>query len=185
MVVSHSFGGTREAKRNAAVDMKLEVVVVPVSDVDRAKTFYRSIGFDEDVDYACGEATASSSSRPPVRRLRSSSARASPKPYPAPSRACTWSSATSRQPGPNSWNETSRSVRSSTMWTGSSTECHPPARCSGPTRLGATTHRSRGFRTRTATAGSCRRARRSQEADDRSRPRCDGMARGLVAGRVD
>jgi catechol 2,3-dioxygenase-like lactoylglutathione lyase family enzyme len=55
MVVSHSFGGTREAKRNAAVDMKLEVVVVPVLDVDRAKTFYRSIGFDEDVDYACGE----------------------------------------------------------------------------------------------------------------------------------
>jgi catechol 2,3-dioxygenase-like lactoylglutathione lyase family enzyme len=48
-------GGHREAKRNAPVDMQLEVVVVPVSDVDRAKAFYRSIGFDEDVDYACGE----------------------------------------------------------------------------------------------------------------------------------
>jgi catechol 2,3-dioxygenase-like lactoylglutathione lyase family enzyme len=35
--------------------MKLEVVVVPVADADRAKAFYRSIGFDEDVDYACGE----------------------------------------------------------------------------------------------------------------------------------
>src|ERR1700675_1257890 len=31
--------------------MKLEVVVVPVSDVDRAKDFYRRLGFREDVDY--------------------------------------------------------------------------------------------------------------------------------------
>jgi catechol 2,3-dioxygenase-like lactoylglutathione lyase family enzyme len=44
-----------EAKRNAPVDMKLEVVIVPVSDIDRAKAFYRSIGFHEDVDYASGE----------------------------------------------------------------------------------------------------------------------------------
>jgi len=55
MAVSHLLGGLREAERNAPVDMKIEVVVVPVSDVDRAKAFYRSIGFDEDVDYACGE----------------------------------------------------------------------------------------------------------------------------------
>jgi catechol 2,3-dioxygenase-like lactoylglutathione lyase family enzyme len=39
----------------ALVDMKLEVVVLPVSDVDRAKAFYRSAGFREDVDYAAGE----------------------------------------------------------------------------------------------------------------------------------
>ena len=38
------------------MDMKLEAVVVPVSDIDRAKAFYRSIGFREDVDYASGEA---------------------------------------------------------------------------------------------------------------------------------
>jgi catechol 2,3-dioxygenase-like lactoylglutathione lyase family enzyme len=37
------------------VDMNLEIIVVPVSDVDRAKVFYRSIGFREDVDYACGK----------------------------------------------------------------------------------------------------------------------------------
>jgi catechol 2,3-dioxygenase-like lactoylglutathione lyase family enzyme len=36
------------------VDMKLEVVVLPVSDVDRAKDFYRSAGFREDFDYAAG-----------------------------------------------------------------------------------------------------------------------------------
>src|SRR5215470_5661414 len=34
------------------MDMKLEVVVVPVSDVDRAKAFYKRLGFREDVDYA-------------------------------------------------------------------------------------------------------------------------------------
>jgi len=34
------------------VDLKLEVVVVPVSDVDRAKDFYKRLGFREDIDYA-------------------------------------------------------------------------------------------------------------------------------------
>ena len=33
------------------MDMKLEVVVVPVSDVDRAKEFYKRLGFREDIDY--------------------------------------------------------------------------------------------------------------------------------------
>jgi catechol 2,3-dioxygenase-like lactoylglutathione lyase family enzyme len=33
------------------VDMKLEVVVVPVSDVDRAKRFYKSLGWREDADF--------------------------------------------------------------------------------------------------------------------------------------
>jgi catechol 2,3-dioxygenase-like lactoylglutathione lyase family enzyme len=34
------------------MDMKLEVVVLPVSDVDRAKRFYATLGFREDIDYA-------------------------------------------------------------------------------------------------------------------------------------
>jgi len=34
------------------MDMKLEVVVVPVSDVDRAKDFYERLGFREDIDFA-------------------------------------------------------------------------------------------------------------------------------------
>jgi catechol 2,3-dioxygenase-like lactoylglutathione lyase family enzyme len=37
------------------MDMKLEVVVLPVSDVDRAKAFYRCAGFREDFDYASGD----------------------------------------------------------------------------------------------------------------------------------
>jgi catechol 2,3-dioxygenase-like lactoylglutathione lyase family enzyme len=37
------------------VDMKLEVVVVPVSDVDRAKRFYQTLGFRLDIDYIAAE----------------------------------------------------------------------------------------------------------------------------------
>lgn len=33
------------------MDMKLEVVVVPVADVDRAKAFYESLGWRMDIDY--------------------------------------------------------------------------------------------------------------------------------------
>jgi catechol 2,3-dioxygenase-like lactoylglutathione lyase family enzyme len=34
--------------------MKLEVVVVPVSDVDRAKDFYKGLGWREDADFVAG-----------------------------------------------------------------------------------------------------------------------------------
>ena len=38
------------------MDWKLEVVVIPVSDVDRAKTFYsEQLGFNVDVDNKAGE----------------------------------------------------------------------------------------------------------------------------------
>ena len=37
------------------MDMKLEVVIVPVSDVDRAKDFYKRLGFREDIDAARSE----------------------------------------------------------------------------------------------------------------------------------
>jgi catechol 2,3-dioxygenase-like lactoylglutathione lyase family enzyme len=37
------------------VDMKLEVVTVPVADVDRAKRFYRSLGWRLDADVAGGD----------------------------------------------------------------------------------------------------------------------------------
>ena len=39
----------------AMVDAKLEVVVVPVSDVDRAKRFYVSLGWRLDADFVAGE----------------------------------------------------------------------------------------------------------------------------------
>jgi catechol 2,3-dioxygenase-like lactoylglutathione lyase family enzyme len=37
------------------VDMKLEVVVVPVSDVDRAKGFYETLGWRLDADFVTGD----------------------------------------------------------------------------------------------------------------------------------
>ena len=37
------------------MDMKLEVVVVPVADVDKAKDFYQALGWRLDADFAAGE----------------------------------------------------------------------------------------------------------------------------------
>lgn len=39
----------------ASVDQKLEVVVIPVSDVDRAKAFYTKLGWRLDADFAAGD----------------------------------------------------------------------------------------------------------------------------------
>src|SRR6186997_537844 len=36
----------------AMVDLKLEVVIIPVSDVDRSKRFYASLGWRLDADFA-------------------------------------------------------------------------------------------------------------------------------------
>jgi predicted enzyme related to lactoylglutathione lyase len=38
-----------------AFDMKLEIVVLPVSDVDRAKRFYGALGWRLDLDYKTGD----------------------------------------------------------------------------------------------------------------------------------
>jgi len=39
----------------ARVDMKIEIVVIPVSDVDRAKEFYAKLGWRLDADFAHGD----------------------------------------------------------------------------------------------------------------------------------
>jgi catechol 2,3-dioxygenase-like lactoylglutathione lyase family enzyme len=44
-----------EVPEPATIDMKLEVVNVPVSDVDRAKRFYQSLGWRLDGDFALGD----------------------------------------------------------------------------------------------------------------------------------
>jgi predicted enzyme related to lactoylglutathione lyase len=52
---------TEEATSDASVgqvDLKLEVVTIPVSDVDRAKEFYESLGWRLDADFRNGEARA-------------------------------------------------------------------------------------------------------------------------------
>ncbi len=40
--------------KDGILDMKLEIVVIPVSDVDRAKKFYESLGWRLDADFAAG-----------------------------------------------------------------------------------------------------------------------------------
>jgi catechol 2,3-dioxygenase-like lactoylglutathione lyase family enzyme len=48
--VVNAEGGRRHS--NASIDMKLEVIVIPVSDVDRAKEFYSRLGWRLDADVA-------------------------------------------------------------------------------------------------------------------------------------
>jgi len=40
---------------NATVDLKLEVVVMPVADVDRSKRFYEGLGWRLDADFVAGD----------------------------------------------------------------------------------------------------------------------------------
>jgi len=50
--MSEAAAQKQSAAKPAAVDMKFEVVVIPVSDVDRAKNFYAKLGWRLDADYA-------------------------------------------------------------------------------------------------------------------------------------
>jgi catechol 2,3-dioxygenase-like lactoylglutathione lyase family enzyme len=44
-----------EVSEVGTIDMKLEVVTLPVSDVDRAKSFYQSLGWRLDADFGAGD----------------------------------------------------------------------------------------------------------------------------------
>jgi catechol 2,3-dioxygenase-like lactoylglutathione lyase family enzyme len=46
---------TKKIAKAESVDMKLEVVVIGVSDVDRAKAFYQQLGWRLDGDFDTGE----------------------------------------------------------------------------------------------------------------------------------
>jgi catechol 2,3-dioxygenase-like lactoylglutathione lyase family enzyme len=50
-----SSGTPVQAPEAGSVDFKLEVIVLPVSDVDRAKRFYVSLGWREDADFPIRE----------------------------------------------------------------------------------------------------------------------------------
>ena len=45
----------REPAATRKIDMKLEVVVIPVADADRAKRFYGELGWRLDIDYSAGD----------------------------------------------------------------------------------------------------------------------------------
>ena len=46
---------TTDSSKAQKIDMKLEVVVIPVTDVDRAKRFYGGLGWRLDADFVLGE----------------------------------------------------------------------------------------------------------------------------------
>src|SRR6478735_11702828 len=48
-------GQTKQTPKGAGVDLKVEVVVIPVADVERAKRFYGGLGWRLDADFAAGE----------------------------------------------------------------------------------------------------------------------------------
>ena len=52
IATSMNVESARQSPTAGPVDLKLEVVVIPVSDVDRAKRFYASLGWREDADFA-------------------------------------------------------------------------------------------------------------------------------------
>ena len=73
------------------MDMKLELVAVPVSDPDRAKAFYtEQAGFNADHDIPSRRGCASSSSRLPARRARSRWAMGVTDAEPGSVAACSW-----------------------------------------------------------------------------------------------
>jgi catechol 2,3-dioxygenase-like lactoylglutathione lyase family enzyme len=53
--MSHTEMAPAQTAEGHAVDFKLEVVVLPVTDVDRAKRFYTSLGWREDADFATSD----------------------------------------------------------------------------------------------------------------------------------
>src|SRR4030095_11128402 len=48
-------GGARNQQQEKVMDMKLEIVVIPVSDVDRAKEFYARLGWRLDADFTSSD----------------------------------------------------------------------------------------------------------------------------------
>jgi catechol 2,3-dioxygenase-like lactoylglutathione lyase family enzyme len=56
MSTTHSgSASSAESTGLSTIDMKLEVVTLPVSDVDRAKSFYQSLGWRLDADFVFGD----------------------------------------------------------------------------------------------------------------------------------
>jgi len=55
-ILQRSEGVNEAPAARPSVDMKLEVVVIPVADVDRAKQFYQRLGWRLDADFVVGDA---------------------------------------------------------------------------------------------------------------------------------
>jgi catechol 2,3-dioxygenase-like lactoylglutathione lyase family enzyme len=62
---SDATGTASEIPQAGTIDMMLEVVTLPVSDVDRAKRFYQSLGWRTDADIVVGDAFRAVQLTPP------------------------------------------------------------------------------------------------------------------------
>ena len=58
MSTGASTGTSTEVPEVGTIDMKLEVVALPVTDVDRAKSFYQSLGWRVDADSTSAKVAA-------------------------------------------------------------------------------------------------------------------------------
>ena len=81
----------RERQGVEMSDMKLEFVLVPVSDVDRAKAFYEKAGFRFDVDTSPGEDFRVVQMTPPGSECSITIGKGITPAAPGSSAACTWS----------------------------------------------------------------------------------------------
>ena len=139
--------------------MKLEVVVIPVSDVERAKRFYGDLGWRLDADFVVGDHFRAVQFTPPGSPARSISAPALRRPRQA------------RHSGLYlvvSDIEAARAelVATAPMWAKCSTVAgpgKPPSQRSG-SGDGAATSPTPRSKIRTATAGCCRRSPRGSRA---------------------
>ena len=57
--------GSAETAEPSTIDMNLEVVTLPVSDVDRAKSFYQSLGWRFDIDLVVSDEVRTVQFTPP------------------------------------------------------------------------------------------------------------------------
>lgn len=88
------------------MDMALEVITLPVTDIDRAKAFYQDkVGFHVDLDTEVMPGARVVQLTPPVPAVRSRSPMGSPSRREhrsrAPITACNWSWRTPRRPTRN------------------------------------------------------------------------------------
>ena len=149
-----------------AGEFKLEVVVLPVSDVDRAKEFYGSLGWRLDADVARGEDLRLVQFTPPGSGCSIQFGTNIASGAPGSVRACTWPSPTSKLRVASCSIAAWRWARCSTRgrWAIASTT---PAVCPGRRPTAVPMARSPRSATRTATAGCSRRSRRACRVAER------------------
>jgi hypothetical protein len=82
----------------ARVDMKFEIVIIPVSDVDRAKEFYTRLGWRLDGDFTNGDEWRGIQFTPPGSGCSVIFGKNVTPAAPGSAQACTWSSPISRPP---------------------------------------------------------------------------------------